>query len=189
MPANLHISPTITPVKQVPKITFHGPRFGADSVPNEYGFWSFAIVEQGKLSRSGQPNAKDFAYLKKAGYKTVINLRYPHEYNEETSDLKIAGAENVGFNFVELPMQDGGVPTQLQARKFLDIVKNSREPVHIHCRGGFGRTGLMTALYRFEMNGWPMDKAIEESRLFEGGVDSQQSDWLLDWAKQKTIKL
>ncbi len=162
---------------------FHGPRFGANGVPNEYGFWSFAVVKDGKLSRSGQPNLTDFAYLKEAGYKTIISLRYPGEYDEETEDKVIAGQHGDNFNYVELPIEDGGIPTNEQAKQFLNIVKNEKGLVHVHCRGGYGRTGTLVALYRFEVDKWPMDKAIAESRLFEGGVDDWQRDWLLSWAK------
>lgn len=178
------ITPSISKIKHLPDLEFHGPRYGAENVPNEYGFWSFAIVEPGKLSRSGQPNKVDFSYLKKAGYKTIVSFRYPHEYDEETDDSVIAGQINSGINYINIPMKDGAAPTTKQAEMFLHIVKNSAGPIHIHCRGGIGRAGVMTALYRFEIDGWPMDKAIEESRLFEGGVDDTQRNWLLNWARQ-----
>lgn len=185
-PKKANVTPAISKTKKPLTFDFHGPRFGAKNVPDEYGFWSFAIVDPGKLSRSGQPNKTDFAYLKKAGYKTIINLRYPGEYNEETDDAKIAGAAD--FNYISIPIKDGAAPTNEQAKTFLKAIKNNTGLIHVHCRGGIGRTGVMTALYRFEINGWPMEKAIEESRLFEGGVDSTQRDWLLNWAAQKNKK-
>jgi protein tyrosine phosphatase (PTP) superfamily phosphohydrolase (DUF442 family) len=177
-------SKTLTPTPEN-KIIFHGPRFGTENVPNEYGFWSYAVVEKDKLSRSGQPNYNDFKYLKDKGYKTIINLRFKGEYSEITDDNEIPGVKDLNFEYYELPIKDGGIPTKEQALKFLEIVNDKTKiPIHIHCRGGFGRTGLITALYRYEINHWPMEKAIEESRLFEGGVDDTQRDWLFNWSKK-----
>ena len=177
---------TITPfVKSIENIKYHEPRYGAQQVPKDYGFWSFAYIDGKKISRSGQPNKTDFKFLKTSGYKTIISLRYPGEYEEVTDDSKLSGLPK-DFNYVSIPIKDGGVPTEQQLTQFFTIINDSKNyPIHIHCRAGIGRTGVMTALYRYKINGWPINKAIEESRLFEGGVSQYQTDWLIKMENKK----
>jgi hypothetical protein len=39
----------------------------------------------------------------------------------------------------------------------------------------------MVALYRYQIQGWPIDQAIAESKLYGGGVNSEQILWLNHW--------
>lgn len=165
--------------------TLVGPRGGfATTTPAAYGFWSFSILDGGKLSRSGQPLLSEFKWLKKNGWKSVVDLRVDGEYKEIGDDRKIKGFNDLKFNFLSLPIKDGGIPTTKQAQQFLKFVTDPKnQPVEIHCRGGYGRTGTLVALYRYTVDHWTMTQAIAESRLYRGGVDSQQKQWLLNWAK------
>ena len=172
------------------KYTFVGPRNNiASSTPTAYGFWSFAVPVSKVLARSGQPTAQEFKWLKQQGYKGVVNFRLEGEYKEIADDAKLPGFNKLGFNYLRLQIRDGGTPTDKQAKDFLSFVKNKKnQPVLIHCRGGIGRTGLAIALYRYEVQNWPMDTAILESRLFKNGVNSTQKKWLLNWAKNHPKK-
>jgi hypothetical protein len=40
-------------------------------------------------------------------------------------------------------------------------------PWFVHCHHGSDRTGMMVAVYRAVVQGWPMDKAIDE--MINGG--------------------
>lgn len=162
-----------------------GPRGNTPSdTPAEYGFWSFAIIDNGKISRSGQPLMSEFKWLKSNGWKSVVDLRVDGEYKEVGDDRKLEGFQDLGFNFLSLPIRDGAPPTIDQANQFLKFVTDpSNQPVHVHCRGGFGRAGTMIALYRYTVDGWTMPEAIAESRLFRGGVSENQEKWLMNWAK------
>ena len=167
-----------------------GPRNNiASSTPIAYGFWSFAVPVKSVLARSGQPTIDEFKWLKKQGYKSVINFRLEGEYKEIADDEKLPDFKKLGFNYLRLQIHDGGTPTDKQAQDFLKFVKNKKNwPILIHCRAGIGRTGLAVALYRYEIQGWKMDTALKESKLFRGGVDSTQKQWLLDWAKENPKK-
>jgi protein tyrosine/serine phosphatase len=167
-----------------------GPRVNIPtSTPKAYGFWSFSIVDNNKISRSGQPLLSEFQWLKDNGWKGIVDLRTDGEYQEIGDDQKLKGFKDLGFNYLALPIRDGGIPTTKQAQQFLQFVTDpANQPVEVHCRGGFGRTGTLIALYRYTVDGWTMPQAIAESRLYRGGVDSTQKQWLLKWAKNNPQK-
>ncbi len=183
VPASPSHSPA-SKVKSASQIIFVGPRKNIPiDAPRAYGFWSFALPVTGKLSRSGQPLLSEFRWLKQQGWKSVVDLRVDGERREVSDDRKIAGFNSLGFHYLSLPIRDGSPPTEQQALTFLRFVTAaSNQPVHVHCRGGYGRTGTMIALYRYSVQGWSMNQAIQESRLFNGGVSSSQVRWLQRWA-------
>jgi len=164
---------------------FVGPRTNIPKgTPTAQGFWSFAIPVPGVLSRSGQPLLSEFRWLKANKWKSVINLRVDGERDEIADDSEIEGFKDIGLIYLHLPIVDGSAPTDEQAKIFLDFILNpANQPAHVHCRGGIGRTGTMIALYRYSIQGWQMDEAVEESRLFKGGVSDSQKRWLYKWAE------
>ncbi len=168
-----------------PLIAFVGPRENIPKdAPTAYGFWSLAMPVSNVLSRSGQPLMSEFTWLKENGWKGVVDLRITGDHSEEADDAKLPGFNKLGFNYLHLEIADGHPPTDAQAQDFLTFVNNpANQPTHIHCRGGYGRTGTMTALYRYSVQGWPLDQAIAESRAFKGGISDAQKKWLEEWAK------
>lgn len=178
------------PVLQTPVISFVGPRQNIpDGVPTDYGFWSFAVPVPGALSRSGQPTLAEFRWLRDNGWKSVVNLRISNDHGEQADDDKISGFSELGLNYMHLSIADGAAPTDEQAQEFLNFVTDGKnQPAHVHCRGGYGRTGTMIALYRYFVQGWPLDKAIEESRLFHGGISHAQKKWLEAWVQTHAAK-
>ena len=167
-----------------PIISFVGPRGNVpDGAPKDYGFWSFAIPAPGILSRSGQPTLADFTWLKNNGWKSDIDLRIDGDHGEVSDDADIPGFDALGFNYLKIQMVDGAAPTDQQAQQFLSFVTNpANQPAHVHCRGGIGRAGIMVALYRYAVQGWPIDQIMKESALFQGGIDSGQQKWLATYA-------
>ncbi len=165
-----------------------GPRMNLpQDTPHAYGFWSFSILDSGNISRSGQPRLAEFRWLRDRGWRSVVNLRVSDEYDEIGDDAEIPGFNELGFNYLHLPIPDGGAPSLEQAQAFLKFVTDpDNQPVEVHCRGGYGRTGTMIALYRYEVERWPMREAIAESRLYHGGIASSQERWLLIWAEAAT---
>jgi len=115
------------------------------------------------LIRSPQPDAADLAELD-AAYRvtTVVNLRgeKPEEgwFQEER-----AGVEAIGARWLHMGVSGRSGPTPAEVTSFLDLVEDSAAwPILIHCQGGVHRTGVMTALYRIQYDGWPAEDAIAE---------------------------
>jgi len=162
------------------EIVFSGPnQKDCPTKSVDPGFWSFAISVPNVLSRSGQLSMAGFQWLKDNGWKSIVDLRLEYD------DVTMEGFNELGFNYLRLPIVDGSVPTEQQAQEFLGFATTpSNQPVYVHCYAGVGRTGIMVALYRYMVQGWRMDKAISESRLFGGGVNNVQENWLKGWAQR-----
>src|SRR3989442_13930171 len=68
-------------------------------------------------------------------------------------------------------------------RSFSD---SSRTPTHMHCEAGRDRTGMMAALARYSIDGWPMEKALEEAGSYRNGEElpPKRVAWLYNWASK-----
>ena len=138
---------------------------------------NYGVVDDGVLSRSGVPTASGFAWLRKHGVKSVVNLT-PDDDGERF--LKSLGFER----YFWLPMD--GPPSEAQAEEFLSFVQDPGNwPLHMHCHAGKDRTGLMVALYRYAIEAWPLDKAVEEAKLYRWGKAfyPEYMDWLRRWSE------
>jgi protein tyrosine/serine phosphatase len=112
--------------------------------------------------RGGQPTSSDLVTLRDRGFRTVVNLRSHHSERRQV--------EALGMKAVEIPMRADLVcspPTQAQVFAFLDAVLDpANQPVFVHCAHGCDRTGVMSAIYRMEVDGWSQAEALEEMRAF-----------------------
>src|SRR5438552_16534815 len=99
------------------------------------------------------------------------------------NDVCYAG---VGFEHVLwLPFKASKPPKDTDAERFLALVRDPHNwPVHIHCKGGRDRTGLMAALVRYAIDGWSIDDALAEARRYTRGKDlyARGVNWLRRWA-------
>ena len=136
-----------------------GPRPAAWAEPLELpGVANFHRVSD-DLYRGAQPSAEGIRHLREMGIKTVVNLRQFHADRDE-----IAGT---GLGYVHIPMT-AGRPKVEDVVRFLRVVTDeTRLPVFVHCNRGADRTGMMSALYRAAVQGWPKDEAIRE--MMAGG--------------------
>ncbi len=115
------------------------------------------------LIRTPQPDAADLRQLfDEHGVKTVVNLRGQKAdkawYQEEG-----AGVEAIGARWVHLDVSGSQAPSEDVQLSFFEIVEDPTSwPVQIHCMGGIHRTGVMSALYRMQYQGWSAERAIAE---------------------------
>ena len=139
----------------------------------------YGVVDEDVLTRSSRPTAAGYAWLRQEGVKNIVNFT-----DEDPGDafFKAFGFEG----YLWLPIVDGKPPTDAQVEQFLSLVRDSENwPVHMHCAEGESRAGLMAALVRYAIDGWPLDRALEEAKLYRKGKSLRPKyvQWLTQWAE------
>ena len=115
-----------------------------------------------RLYRGAQPNESDYKDLKTLGVKTVIDL------TDSPKDYEKRDVEALGMRYVNIPMSDSSYPKAEQINAFLKLVNDpSTGTMYIHCAGGRHRTGVMGAVYRFNVNHWNLDQAYAEMKDYD----------------------
>ena len=115
--------------------------------------------------RGEQPEDGDYAALAALGIRTVIDLQADGGNDHEAQLVEAAG-----MTFHRIPMTTRVAPTLEQIAQFMTIVTNpAHQPVYVHCAGGKHRTGVMTAVYRMEHDGWTADQAYQEMKRYKFG--------------------
>lgn len=146
----------------------------------------FAVVEEGKLYRSGElkPGQLQRA-IQTLGLKTVVCLHEPLAASDKTA------CEQTGAGLVVLPMPSDGSGTAEQFARFLELARDpARQPLLVHCQAGVARTGAAIALYRVVENGWSVDAAINELRSFErkGRIEPELAERIRTMANDSAIR-
>ncbi len=122
------------------------------AVPN------FGIVSSALL-RGGQPRLDRLESLKRAGVKTIVNLRD----GQKDIDEERACAEKAGIKFVSIPMSVLKGVSRDKVEKFLSVVRDpANQPVFVHCRQGQDRCSTMVAMYRQLEQSWTPEQAYAE---------------------------
>lgn len=127
---------------------------------------NFAKIDN-NYYRSGQPHINQLSNLKKAGIKTLINLRIPFDYNKGGLEKQRRAANSLGMNYVSMPMDPRTPPTQQQLNEFFNIIDNPNNlPVLVYDANGQDRVGVMSALYRIRYHRWDYEQAYAEMKSF-----------------------
>jgi protein tyrosine/serine phosphatase len=132
-----------------------------------YFLWDFEIQKNfhtvlgEKLYRSGQPREEQLEHwIKKYHLKTIISLKPGVDAYEK----EIAKRNGVTFHHIAFSTQD--IPSEDQLQKILALLTDEQNmPLLYHCQGGADKTGLVTAVYRVEVQHWPLWKALLEMDL------------------------
>lgn len=115
-----------------------------------------------RLFRGAQPNALGIETLNQLGIRTIINLRL----STDTWLAEEQEAAKNGINYINVPMNPLGRPTDEQVDTVLAIIESSQVPVFVHCEYGCDRTGTIVACYRIKRYGWTGKQALKEAKLF-----------------------
>jgi protein tyrosine/serine phosphatase len=112
-----------------------------------------------QLYRSEQPSALGFKNLERLGVRTVINLRYFNDDEDEAEGTKLQ------LKQVKILTWRAGDDHVVEVMRMLRQKENG--PFLIHCQHGADRTGLMSAMYRMLEQDWSPQDALAE--LVDGG--------------------
>ena len=128
----------------------------------ELGIKNFAIVDNGKIYRSGLPTVNQLDYLcEEYNITTVISLS--GDVTEKYRSLN-RFMDNRRIKHVNLAMMTEVRPPQQKITTFLQEIADSNNwPILVHCGAGVDRTGMMIALHRMVNEGWQWDRAREEA--------------------------
>lgn len=111
------------------------------------------------ILRGAQPKPEGYATLKAMGVRTVINLRTNHGEK--------AAVEGAGMRSVEIPMNTMKNVDPAAVRKAILVMTDpANQPVFVHCAHGKDRTGVVSAVYRMEIEGWTAAEAEAEMEAF-----------------------
>jgi protein tyrosine/serine phosphatase len=124
-------------------------------------FSNIKIKNFGKMDdrfyRGAQPGESDYKDLKTLGINTIIDL------TDNPKDYEKRDVEALGMHYVNIPMSDSSYPKEEQINAFLKLVNDSSTgKFYVHCAGGRHRTGVIGAVYRFNVNHWNLDQAYAE---------------------------
>ena len=117
----------------------------------------------------------DLDVVKRWGAKAIVTLI-------EDFEFKYLGVEKLsdeirarGMRWYHLPIEDGGIPDEKfslqweQVRKELLQMLQHGDNILIHCRGGLGRAGMVSAILAMDM-GLSAEKAITVVRQARPGA-------------------
>lgn len=114
-----------------------------------------------RFYRGARPKEKDFAALKALGIRTIIDL------TDNTPQEK-GYVEAQGMRYVNMAIPDKHDPSEAQIAQFLKVVNDpATGKFYVHCAGGRHRTGVMGAIYRFNIYHWNFDQVYAEMKNFD----------------------
>jgi protein tyrosine phosphatase (PTP) superfamily phosphohydrolase (DUF442 family) len=142
------------------------------------------VIDPGRVYRSGQMTAEGFAdAVRRLGIKTIINVQddFPdpdisHSYWDRSTIKESELCWQLGVRFVFLEPDliskwspPGARPAGID--QFLQLMDDpSVYPVLIHCKAGLHRTGVLSAVYRMEYQGWSRAEAYRELKAHGFGA-------------------
>lgn len=113
------------------------------------------------LYRGGQPDDIAFAELVKAGFRSIISLRW----NSSIIKTEKQMAGEYGLDFYSIPLSYWILPTRKQLDYFFSLLDDkSKHPIFMHCLHGRDRTGMLAAIYRIAREGWNANDAYAEMK-------------------------
>lgn len=133
------------------------------------------------LACSGALAPEAYAQLKNAGFASIVNLR---EASEEGANVEAEAkaAADAGLTYIHLPFASK-TPDATKVDAFLKaVVAAENQPMLVHCASG-GRASMFWAIKRVMVDGWPVEKAMNELPDLTKNVGQPLRAFALDYLK------
>lgn len=141
----------------------------------------FSVNE--RVATAAQPTIPQLAAVREEGFRTVINLREPSEYDAEAER---AAALELGLRYVSIPVKTAD-PKPEQVEAFLDATDDaSNYPVLIHCGSG-NRVGAFWMIRRVLVDGWKPEDAEKEARQI-GMKSANLREFALEYIRARSAQ-
>lgn len=115
----------------------------------------------GDLLTGGQPSPAQLDEARRIGFRTIVNLRPPGEFDDWD---EAARARTLGFAYINIPIAGPADLTLDNARTLADALDDlNAYPVMVHCGSG-ERVGALFALKVALIDGEDADTAMEIGR-------------------------
>ena len=136
-----------------------------------------------KVATGGQPTPAQFIDLSREGYKTVICLREPGEFDAAGEESAV---KSRGMSYVSIPVNKED-PKPEQVDKFLAALSSPKTfPVYIHCGTG-NRVAAFWMIRRVLVDKWDVTDAEKEAKLV-GLKTETMKQFALNYIKTHPVK-
>ena len=129
---------------------------------------NFHTLEADKTYRSAQPTAPQLrTAIERLGIKTVVNLRGPNA-GKPWYDAEADVCREMNVTLRDHRLSANRLPSAEEIAgvvQTLETLEPQDYPILIHCRGGADRSGMVSALYRIEIQGKSKAEAMAELDL------------------------
>ncbi|HEY3123945.1 MAG TPA: protein tyrosine phosphatase family protein [Thermoanaerobaculia bacterium] len=134
------------------------------------------------FATGGQPTVAQIASLKQEGFRTIVNLREPSEYDAAAEE---AAAKEHGLAYVNIPVKKDAPKTE-QVDVFLKLVNEARPPVFIHCATA-NRVAAFWMIRRVLADKWDVGDAEREAKV-AGLKTENMKEFALDYIRRHVTK-
>ena len=130
---------------------------------------NFHEVVAGELYRSGQMSPALLSrYVRQYGIRTIVNLRPDRNgawYRDE-----VATAATLNVRHIDFGMTDYKIVAPERAEDLVEILRDARKPILIHCKAGADRSGLAAVLYLNKIKGDSVADSGRQLSLYYGHI-------------------